>query len=148
MSKELCNRTCYSSKLSSHCKDEHVINNKRNEPIKLVLAVCKVCAYQVLFEHKHNNVLGVLTMNQRRQYTSDSKKSLALLTDEYVVLDRNMWQRGWSGFSLEFPNDELPPVIMANKNRIQTIKDKTARGNNIARQFMPLKIDAKPITNL
>ena len=62
----------------------------------------------MLFEHKHNNVLGVLTMNQRRQYTSDSKKSLALLTDEYVVLDRNMWQRGWSDFSLEFPNDELP----------------------------------------
>jgi len=73
--------------------------------------------------------------------------SLALLIDGYVVLDRDMWQIGWSGGFLEFPIEDLPPVIEANKNRIQTIKDKTAKGNNIARRFMPLKIDAKPVTS-
>ena len=54
---------------------------------------------------------------------------------------------GVGGF-LEFPIDELPPVIMANKNRIQTIKDKAAKGNNIVCRFMPLKINVTPITNI
>ena len=145
---QFCNRTCYSSKLSSYIKEGNAIKNKLNEPIKSVLGVCKVCACEVLFVQKHKNVLGVLTQNQRRQYTSASKMSLELLTDGYVILNRDMWQIGWSGGFLEFPIDHLPPVIMANKNRIQTIKDKAAKGNNIARRFMPLKIDAKPITNI
>ena len=51
---------------------------------------------------------------------------------------------GFSNFQLM----NAPPIFMANKNRIQTIKDDTARGNNITRRFMPLKIDTKPIINI
>ena len=65
-----------------------------------------------------------------------------LLIDRFVVIDRDNWQRGQNGGFLDFPDEALPETILANKYRIQTIKDDTARGTNIAHRFMNLKIDA------